>query len=279
MKLGYSTWGMPKVPIDEALAHLAGLGYEGVELTVISGYTTDINKLDDAERERIKELFGRHNLALPAIAAHTSLLETDPEKHAANMAGLREAADLAVQLAQDGEIPPINTTPGGRPSDWDEMKDLLVQRTVEILDYVSNLGVTLAMEGHVGAIIDRPEKNIWLLEKVDSPYLKLNFDISHYDVLGMTIEESVPLLAPHSVHTHVKDQSGRHPNHQFLIPGEGPFDYVRYLKAMREAGYEGFITVEVSKMVQSRPDYDPFAAAELAYRTLSAAFKEAGISR
>ncbi|RME55855.1 MAG: sugar phosphate isomerase/epimerase, partial [Caldilineae bacterium] len=35
MKLGYSTWGMPTVPVDVALRHLADLGYDGVELTVL----------------------------------------------------------------------------------------------------------------------------------------------------------------------------------------------------------------------------------------------------
>ncbi|MBI2952274.1 sugar phosphate isomerase/epimerase, partial [bacterium] len=56
MKLGYSTWGMPKVPIDSALAHLAGLGFEGVELTVIPGYTTELRTLDAAARRRIRDL-------------------------------------------------------------------------------------------------------------------------------------------------------------------------------------------------------------------------------
>ena len=59
MKLGYSTWGMPKVPVDKALAHLAGLGFDGVELTVIPGYTTELIKLDAVERSRIRRLF-RH---------------------------------------------------------------------------------------------------------------------------------------------------------------------------------------------------------------------------
>jgi len=195
------------------------------------------------------------------------------------MAQLKGAADLAVELAQGSELPVVNTTPGGGPSEWDKVKDLLVERTKEIVDYTSKLGVVLAMEPHVGASIDRPEKALWLLKKVDSPYLKLNFDISHFDVLGMTIEETVPVLAPHAAHTHVKDQSGRYPDHQFLIPGEGPFDFARYLRAMRRAGYNGFITAEVSVMVQRRPNYDPLAAADLTYRTLSKACREAGIAR
>ena len=32
-------------------------------------------------------------------------------------------------------------------------------------------------------------------------------------------------------------------------------------------------------MVQRRPEYDPFAAADLSYRTLSEAFEKAGIGR
>jgi inosose dehydratase len=118
-----------------------------------------------------------------------------------------------------------------------------------------------------------------LLELVDSPFLKVNFDISHFDIVGLTIEDTVAALAPHTAHTHVKDQRGHVPNYEFLIPGEGDFDYVSYLKAMQAHGYKGFITVEVSVMVQRRPDYDPFAAATLSYETLSRAFIEAGIPR
>ena len=57
------------------------------------------------------------------------------------------------------------------------------------------------------------------------------------------------------------------------------FDFVEYLKLMRRAGYDGYITAEVSMQVQGRPDYDPLEAAELTYRTLYSAFREVGISR
>jgi sugar phosphate isomerase/epimerase len=93
------------------------------------------------------------------------------------------------------------------------------------------------------------------------------------------VEESVRLMAPHTEHTHIKDESGRFPDHQFLIPGEGEFDYVAYLQAMREHGYTGFITAEISIMVQRRPAYDPLAAAEQTYRTLARAFEQAGVAR
>ena len=279
MKLGYSTWGMPKVPVDEALAHLAGLGFDGVELTVIPGYTTELSKLDAVERSRIRQLLQKHHLILPAIAAHSSLLSNDKETHAANMARLKGAVDLAVEWAQGDIIPAIDTTPGGKPAEWDAVRDLLVERTRELVEYAQARNVTIAMEPHVGAVIDTPEKVLQLLALVDSPYLKVNFDISHFNIQGLAIEETVAALAPHTVHTHVKDERGLVPDFEFLIPGEGDFDYVTYLKAMQAHGYDGFISVEVSVMVQRRPDYDPLAAATLSYETLSRAFIEAGIPR
>jgi len=279
MKLGYSTWGMPKVPVDEALAHLAGLGFDGVELTVIPGYTTELIKLDAVERSRIRRLLEKHHLILPAIAAHSSLLSDDAATHAANMARLKGAVDLAVEWVQGDIIPAIDTTPGGRPEEWDAVRDLLVERTRELVEYAQARNVTIAMEPHVNAAIDTPEKVLQLLELVDSPYLKVNFDISHFNIQGLAIEETVAALAPYTVHTHVKDERGLVPDFEFLIPGEGNFDYVTYLKAMQAHGYDGFITVEVSVMVQRRPGYDPFAAATLSYETLSRAFIEAGIPR
>ena len=279
MKLGYSTWGMPTVPVDVAMRHLAQLGFDGIELTVIPRYTTELSTLDSDERKRVADLLKKYHLALPAIAAHSSLLETDLEAHAQNVWRLKGAIDLAVDLAQGDAVPAINTTPGGKPNQWANRKQLLVERTSELVEYAQSRGVTIAMEPHVGAIIDTPDKMIELLKLVGSPNLKVNFDISHFDIVGMTIEETVAALALHAVHAHIKDQRGRYPNFEFLIPGEGNFDYVTYLQAMQTHGYDGFITAEVSMMVQCRKNYNPLMAAVLSYEALSRAFIEAGVNR
>ena len=77
MKLGYST-SIDRIPIDQALASLSGLGYDGVELTVIPGYTTELSRLNRDERRRVKWLLKEHNLDLPAIAAHSIDLSKFP---------------------------------------------------------------------------------------------------------------------------------------------------------------------------------------------------------
>ena len=77
----------------------------------------------------------------------------------------------------------------------------------------------------------------------------------------------------------VKDERGLAPDHEFLIPGEGACDYVKVLKALDRVGYDGFVDVEISIMVQKRPGYDPLAVAEQSYRVLAPAFEAAGLKR
>ena len=279
MQLAYSTWGMPTVPADVAIPHLAQLGFDGIELTVIPGYTTDLSILTSQKRRQIQQLLNQHQLTLSAISAHTSLMELEPELHFANMERLKAAVDLAVDLQTGGSYPVVNTTPGGRPDQWLVDKQQLVDRLGELIDYATEFQVIIALEPHIGVMIETPQQICELIETVNSPYLRANFDISHFEILGLPMSETIPLMVPQTAHTHVKDQRGVHPNFEFLIPGEGEFDYVTYLQTMSKYGYQGFVTVEVSMMVQRRADYDPLLAATQSYYTLSQAFVAANIQR
>ena len=279
MLLSHSTWGMPHVPIDVAIAHCASFGFDGLEMTVIPGWSTDAASLDAAERRRIRVLYNDHNLALCGISGNTPLLDAEPATREANLARFKGYLDLAAELQQPGEELTVTTTSGGTPDDWETSKQTLVDRFGELADYAKDVGVIVGMEPHVGAALHLPEQALWLLEQVNSPALTIHFDISHFNVQGMPMEPVIAQLAPHSKHTHVKDERGIAPHHEFLIPGEGEMDYVRYLRAMNETGYDGHIVVEISIMVQARPGYDPLAAATQSYRVLSQAFKDAGIER
>jgi inosose dehydratase len=130
-----------------------------------------------------------------------------------------------------------------------------------LCDYAAERGVIVGIEPHVSDLLETPQRARELLDLLPRPNLKLTFDISHFNVQGIPIEESVAICAPIACFTHIKDERGVVPDFEFLIPGEGDFDYVRYLKAMHRAGWTGDVGVEISLMVQRRPNYDPWAAA------------------
>lgn len=283
MRIGYCTWGMMNVAIDRAIPAIAAIGYAGIELAVTPRWPTDLDTLDAPARQRIVDLLIQHNLILSAVAGHTSMCEDDPDLNAANLQRLRASIDLAAELTQ--AIGPVQQSEpaimvsliGGREGEWDAKRQLVAQRVFDLGEYAARQGVILAVEPHSGTAFDTPDKALWLMEALNHPAIRLNFDISHFDILGIGIDECVPQMAPWSVHTHVKDQRGRYPQHEFLTPGSGPFDFVHYLCAMHRAGYQGFIGMEVSVMVQRKPGYDPFVDAALGYYALRHAFNEAGI--
>jgi inosose dehydratase len=253
MLLSYSTWGMRTVPIDVAVAHCASLGFDGLELTVIPGWPTDAAALDRAARQRVRALYDNHGLALCGFSGNAPLLADDPTEAAEALARFRTYLNLAAEMQLPGERLIVTTTSGGQHGDWEKSRGALVERLGTLVEHAQQQGVMVGIEPHVATALHTPEQAIWVLEQVASPALTVHFDISHFNVQGM--------------------------DHEFLIPGEGEMHYVRYLRAMDRAGYGGHIVVEISLMVQQRPDYDPLAAAETTYRILSEAFQEAGVER
>ena len=208
MQLGYSTWGMPTLPADVAIPYLAKLGFEAVELTVIPGWVTELSTLDAPARRAIRQLYDDYQVDLSALAGHVPIL-TPEDEYRQNLARLQAEVDLAVDLAGADGPPPLNTATGGAPEHWEADKELAVERIGELARYGESRGVVIALEPHVGQGLNSPDKTLWLLDQIDSPWLKVNFDISHFNVQGMSMEETVPPMAPVSVHTHVKDERGR----------------------------------------------------------------------
>jgi sugar phosphate isomerase/epimerase len=89
------------------------------------------------------------------------------------------------------------------------------------------------------------------------------------------MEESMKLLLPRTRFIHVKDSQGDVAKFQFLLPGEGRTDYVRYFELLRIHGYTGPVCVEVSGQISNKPNYDAPAAAKKCFATLSAAMNKA----
>lgn len=279
MLLGYSLWAMPDVPIDTSLPHLAAVGYDAVEIVVLPRYTTALAKMDATERRRIPGLLKRYGLTLSAVNYYTALLEPDPAIWAGHRAAIEATIDLAVEWAQGDQPPVVISGVGGSPGELPARLSEVVDRAGGLGEYAARRGVVVALEPHVGAAIETPDLMAEVLEQIASPAIRVNFDISHFNVMGIPIEESVAKMLPYTAHTHIKDERGRAPDYQYVVPGEGEFDYVAYLKAMQRGGYTGAISVEISFMVQRREGYDPLATATRSYEVIAPAFVQAGIQR
>ncbi|HLW90593.1 MAG TPA: sugar phosphate isomerase/epimerase [Roseiarcus sp.] len=289
MKLGYNTWSMPTLSFEDAVTHCARLGFDSVEVTVSDGWRTDVMTLAPGAAAEWKRIANDAGITLTSLTANAPILVEGPAWDAARDRLTRSLA-LAAELQAPGQRMPISLTAsfpsvlGAPPQDlsdemWRNERGRVVARFGELASIARRLGARVALEPHVWTLVCNAERALQVLDEVASDALGLNLDISHFAVQGLPIAENVRTLAPRAIGCEVKDQRGVKPHFEFLIPGEGDFDYVAFLREMVAAGYDGSVSVEISVLRQRLDGYDPYEAARQSYVTLAKAFELAGVVR
>jgi inosose dehydratase len=276
MQLSGSNYGMPTLPIDEALAFHDQLGFRAMELTVLPNYATALERFDAAERQRVRGLFRQYAIVCSGVANFQSLAEPDPAAAAAILAHHRGAVDLAVDLATGDRPPVVPFMSGGAPEDWPAARSILIDRIGSLAEYARSRGVVLTLKAHSMGAVRRPHHLVDLFEQIDSPAFRFCFDMSHFEVQGLTLVQAMyPLLAL-SEHVEIKGSIGHAPDHEYMIPGEPNLqsDFAGQFRALRALGYRGYLVPEMSVHVMQRPNYDPYAALCLSHDFLTELLRE-----
>jgi sugar phosphate isomerase/epimerase len=290
MKLGYNTWSMPTLSFNDAVSHCGRLGFDSVEVTVSEGWRTDVMTLAPETAAEWRRIAAGAGVAITSLTANAPVL-VQGEAWRVARDRLTKSLALAAELQEPGQRMPISVTAsrpeadsGGLPpvsseATWESERRLVAERFGELAAIARDFGARVALEPHVMTVICTSERALHVLDQVDDDALGLNLDISHFAVQGAPIAEVVRSLAPRAIACEVKDQRGVVPNFDFLIPGEGVFDYVAFLREMDAAGYSGSVSVEISVFRQRVGQYDPYEAARQSYQVLAKAFETAGVAR
>ena len=290
MKLGYNTWSMPTLGFAAAVRHCASLGFDSVELTVSEGWTTDVMKIGRDEPAEWKRIVADAGLVITSLTANAPII-AEGEAWRKSRERLLQSLELAAELQAPGQRMPISLgaqrpevdyrglPPVASEERWRNEKAMVVDRFSELASLAAGLQARVALEPHVGAVVCTAARALEVKNAVASDAFGINLDISHFAVQGVSTAEAVDALAAVAIASEVKDQTGVAPDFKFLIPGEGDFDYVDFIRRMAAAGYDGSISVEISVLRQRLPGYDPYSAARQSYEVLSKAFETAGVER
>jgi inosose dehydratase len=282
--LGFSLYGMKSLEPSAALAALAEIGYDCAELPVMPGWPADSAQLSAEARRALRAQFARRGIRLTALMENLPLAGDDAQ-HRAHLERLKRAIDLARELAPEEPAPGrpqrplVETILGGRPGEFEAVKERFSERLREWAVLAAKAEVTLAVKAHAGNATQRPEQLLWLLEKVASPWLQAAYDYSHFELQGLEMKATADALLPKAAFIHVKDTEQAQGKRGFLLPGEGTTDYVALLKLIAASSYRGDVLVEVSSQVSSRPGYEALTAASQCYNHLADAFGKAGVTR
>lgn len=120
-----------------------------------------------------------------------------------------------------------------------------VERLRRLTDRAEAAGLTLLHENCAGWAGDDAERALRLLEEVDSPALRLLFDIGNGVPYGYRAAALLRPLLPYVDHVHVKDavrdEAGRT---AYTLPGDGQAEVRACLRMLAQAGYDGAYSVE-----------------------------------
>ncbi|MUW13890.1 TIM barrel protein [Halorubrum sp. CBA1125] len=228
MDIGVLTVPLGDESIDDAVAYLADIGVDAVELGV-GGWPgadhVDREALlgDDEAQAALRDLLDGHGLRISALATHNNPLHPDEERAAAADRELREAVELADQLGVD-TVTCFSGLPGGAPGDstpnwitapWptEHAEALEYQWERVAVPYWSDLaahaddhGVDVAIEMHPNMLVYEPTGMVALREATNER-IGANFDPSHLYWQGIDVPEAIRFLGEHDAihHVHAKD--------------------------------------------------------------------------
>lgn len=268
LSLGIGLYGMKSTPLAEGIRRCAAIGYRNIEFTLYPGYASEPAAFSAADRRRVASLLRELEIAASCLKARPDT-GAAPEARRRGEDQVKDAARLALDLALPA--PPLITVHvGGKTTDWETQRAFILEQVGRWQQASAALGVRLALKPHVGNTVDRPERLLWLLERI--PGLAAVYDYSHFQLIDVPLEESLRHLQAHLAMIQVKD--ARHAaggKHEFLLPGDGGTDYERYFRALDRIGFAGPVVVEVSAQLFNRPGYDAVQAAQRSFDVLSAA--------
>lgn len=282
--LGFSLYGMRSLATGAALRAVAEIGYDCVELPVMSDWPADSARLAKESRRELRGQLVERGLRLTSLMENLRLLADDAQHHA-NLDRLKRAAELAHDLAPEQpagvqpHMPLIETILGGAAGEFDVVKERFALRLRDWSKVLAEAKVLLAIKAHVNNATQRPEQLVWLLNQVASPWLQAAYDYSHFQIQGLALKETLNLMLPQTVFIHVKDTEHAQGKRGFLLPGEGTIDYAALLRQVGASAYRGDVIVEVSSQISNKSGYDPLAAARQCYNHLADAFTRSGVKR
>ena len=246
-----------RLPIPEALKTAAGLGVEGIQVYATRGEMSPHNLVGQKRKDFLK-MVKDNGLIISALCGDLGHGFFRPEE----IPHLIEESKLILDLAKELETNVVTTHIGVVPADPKNPRYAIMQDACGTLAaYADTLDAHFAVE-------TGPETSAVLgnfLDGLHSTGVGVNLDpANRVMVTGDDPAGAVHRLAKYIVHTHAKDGKklfDRDPEVIYgVVPadpaavedeafielplGEGDVPYPRYLDALEEIGYKGFLTIE-----------------------------------
>jgi hydroxypyruvate isomerase len=230
--------------VEDSIERVAAAGADGIELGGWQG--VDVETARDAADD--------HGVDIARVAAdgetpgidNVSPAVADPGSVDQSVAEIERSVEAAADLGAHTLL----VTVGQRQDDCDPFAqhEALVEVFRRVAPAAEDAGVTVTPEtlnrrvDHPGYYLDRSHEGYEVVDAVDSPAVKLLYDIYHQQITEGNIIQNLRNNVEHIGHIHFADVPGRHE------PGTGELNYPTIFEALADAGYDGFVGAELGPL-------------------------------
>jgi len=259
-RIGMSTNCYHGPSLDQIFQGISRAGFKYVELASIPGYAmhVDPEKMSQQEIEDLKDKMRKYNLLPLSISGHVDMTSSE------GLEQLKKRIDLANKLG----IQFVHTGTGDTSSP--EKIDAFYKNIRIALEFAKTRNVIINLEPH-GEFSGTGKKIISILERIDHPNIGLNYDTANVIFYaGVRPEEDIKNVLDKITHLHLKDHIGGKGVYTFPALGDGDVNFFLIFSLLRDANYQGPISVEIEFDGQGKESLEEVnAAIKKSYEYLS----------
>ena len=251
-------------PFEKVCRYVKSVGYDGLEVApfTLAPLITDLSARDCAELRRVAADAGVALIGLHWLLAKTEgLYLTSPDssvraRTAEYLVSLADAArNMGGELMVFGSPKQRSLLPG---VSWDRAFEFAADTFKRAMPGIADHGIRLCMEPLAPTetdFINTCAEGVRLMDAVDHPDFVLHLDVKAMSSERIPVTDLIHQYVPRTGHFHAND-----PN--MKGPGFGEVDFVPIFKALQDAGYEGWVSVEVFDYT---PDPETIASQSVEY--------------
>ncbi|MFM7035732.1 MAG: sugar phosphate isomerase/epimerase family protein [Planctomycetia bacterium] len=245
----YGDW-----PFAKACEHAATCGYSGIEIApfTLAPLATDISRGRRVDVKRVieaagLECVGLHWLLAKTTGFHVTHPDEEVRRRTVDYLGeiARLSADLGGRVLVFGSPQQRSLVRGTTREQATDHLESVFSRLVPVLEQTDTVVALEPLSPAETNVLTTAAETCRLIERIGSPHVRLHLDVKAMASEPTPIPEIIRAHAKHLEHVHANDVN-------LQGPGFGDVDFMPIFKALDDAGYQGWVSVEVF-------DYSPGA--------------------
>jgi len=249
MKYSFNTWALssypnwlPAYPLNVVIERLAKIGYDAIELGCTAPHAWP-DFLDAQERADIKRHADAHNIVFSTLLPVTGVgpgnnpASANVKERKWTVKHMCDVCDLAADLNCTKMLYVAGFFIYG--STKKDAWKYSVQSLTQVAEYAGKTGISIVVEPTASDsnLVESVDDALLMKEQCGLDNIEIMFDMQHAFFRDEQPADYVYRLGKELTHVHFTDYNR-------LAPGDGGFDFHDVMQALKDVGFDGYITME-----------------------------------